>query len=189
MDRDEERVGWLVEGMGAEGLDALICGLPPNVLMLCGYWPIVGQSLAVATSEGKVGILAPADEEEFARTSWADEIEVFEPSATGAPKDITEILSQPFGRLAAKLNLHGKRIGFESRSAQIPSPYASVHVFNDDLRRLLQQSLPLSDLVDLELLLMRLASRKSAFEIDKITVACEIAEKALERAPSKYKRV
>jgi Xaa-Pro aminopeptidase len=164
--------------MESAGLDAIICGMPPYVLMLTGYWPVVGQSIAVATSEGKVGILAPKDEEEFARDGWADELEFFESPKAGGVIDLVEAMRPPFTSLLSRLGLTNGKIGYESRGAQIPSPYASVHAFNEDIKRLLIACLPFATLADHELLLANLASRKSPSEIERIQIACDIAERA-----------
>jgi hypothetical protein len=50
---DAERREWLSAELRGAGLDALVATLPANVLLLTGYYPVVGTSLAIATSEVK----------------------------------------------------------------------------------------------------------------------------------------
>jgi hypothetical protein len=47
--RDEERVRRIQSALNGAGLHAVVCALPENVLLLSGYWPVVGDALALAT--------------------------------------------------------------------------------------------------------------------------------------------
>ena len=49
MPRDPERLDRLQTAMEEAGLDAIVCSLPQNVLLLTGYFPVVGTSLAFMT--------------------------------------------------------------------------------------------------------------------------------------------
>ena len=66
--RDEERVARICDALRAENLDALVCALPSNVLLLSGYWPVIGSAIAIATRDGEIAVAAPEDENELART-------------------------------------------------------------------------------------------------------------------------
>jgi Xaa-Pro aminopeptidase len=77
--RDTERIERTVRALREAKLDAVMCALPSNVLLLSGYWPVVGASIAVVTREGAVGLVAPADEADLAATGWADTAERFAP--------------------------------------------------------------------------------------------------------------
>jgi hypothetical protein len=55
-----------------------VCGLRANVLLLSGYWPVIGSALAVATRDGAVALIVPADEAELASTGWADATHTFD---------------------------------------------------------------------------------------------------------------
>ncbi len=52
--RDEERGRRIRDALEGLGLEAVVCSLPENVLLLSGYWPVVGDAIAVATREGQV---------------------------------------------------------------------------------------------------------------------------------------
>ncbi|HZS92056.1 MAG TPA: M24 family metallopeptidase [Chloroflexota bacterium] len=61
MTRGTERVERIATGLREADLDALICALPSNVLLLSGYWPVVGNALAEDVFEaGMVFNVEPA---------------------------------------------------------------------------------------------------------------------------------
>ena len=62
MERDAERVERVRREIIEADIDALICTLPMNVLMLTAYWPVIGSSIAVFTRDGSISLLVPKDE-------------------------------------------------------------------------------------------------------------------------------
>src|SRR5579871_4374516 len=62
MVQSAERLARIREALVESGCDALLCTLPANVLLLSGYWPVVGSAVAVANRDGRVVVLAPDDE-------------------------------------------------------------------------------------------------------------------------------
>src|SRR6185312_988444 len=82
--RDEERVTRIQDALKGARLDAVVCALPENVLLLSGYWPVVGNALAIATREGRVAVIAPEDERDLAEAGWADDIRTFQPAPLDA---------------------------------------------------------------------------------------------------------
>lgn len=68
--RDHDRVERIRRGLQRVQLDAILCTLPDYVLLLSGYWPVVGASIAIATSEGRICLIVPEDEMELARSGW-----------------------------------------------------------------------------------------------------------------------
>jgi Xaa-Pro aminopeptidase len=70
-ERDRDRIDRIRGALREAGLDALICALPSNVLLLSGYWPVVGTSVAIATRDGAVGLILPKDEAELGTAGWA----------------------------------------------------------------------------------------------------------------------
>jgi hypothetical protein len=51
VERDLDRVERVVDALRAGGYNALICALPANVLMLTGYWPVMGSAIATVTAD------------------------------------------------------------------------------------------------------------------------------------------
>ncbi len=68
--RDRERYLRLTQGLRARDLDAVVCAFPSNVLLLTGYWPVVGTAMALATCNSEIVILAPDDEGELTKQRW-----------------------------------------------------------------------------------------------------------------------
>ena len=91
--RDHERIGRIQRALREAGLDALVCALPSNVLLLSDYWPVVGTSVAVVTREGAVGVALPEDEQELAAGGWADVQEAFAPSSLQAAPPLLGVLA------------------------------------------------------------------------------------------------
>ena len=60
--------------------DLLVCAMPSNVLLLSGYWPAVGYSVALATRDGRIVLMVPEDEDDLAEQSWADEVVTYAPA-------------------------------------------------------------------------------------------------------------
>ena len=71
-ENERARVERLQQKMAKEGLDALICHLPENVVYLTDTWPHHGFSVAVLPREGKPLLFLPEVEEGYAKREWAD---------------------------------------------------------------------------------------------------------------------
>src|SRR6476646_10244041 len=76
MERDAERIERLTAALGAANLDALCCRLPHNVLLLTGYWPMLGTAIALLTRDGDLALLVPEDEHLLARHGWVDDARI-----------------------------------------------------------------------------------------------------------------
>src|SRR5689334_19023324 len=77
MARDQERIHRIQGALEKAHWDALVCARPANVLLLSGYWPVIGASIAITTREGKIGLVIPEDECELAAKYSIDEMEAF----------------------------------------------------------------------------------------------------------------
>jgi Xaa-Pro aminopeptidase len=180
MERDTERVQRVVDALRDGGHDALLCALPANVLMLTGYWPVIGSAIAVATSDGRVSLLAPADERDLAEAGWADELQTFELGGLGRLLRVRDAAAAPLAQLlrAAGLDADGARIAFEGGSAIEPASYVSTHVYGAAMRELLAQAAPRARLEDGSELIARLRAVKTPREVECVARACLVAERA-----------
>jgi Xaa-Pro aminopeptidase len=70
MNQDKARSERVKNALRDGDLDAVLCALPSNVLMLTGYFPVVGTSVAIFTGDGEICLLAPEDETELAARSF-----------------------------------------------------------------------------------------------------------------------
>jgi Xaa-Pro aminopeptidase len=111
MPRDPERLAAVQDALRDAGLDGLVCSLPTNVLLLTGYWPVVGTGLAVVARDGPTVILAPADERELAEAGGADRVRLFQPASLEKVESTAEAVAGPLAAVARELSLEGRRIG------------------------------------------------------------------------------
>src|SRR5579884_1597155 len=103
--RDAERVGRTRRALEGAGLDVLVCALPANVLLLSGYWPVVGTSVALATREGRLVLLVPEDERALAEQGGADDLRTFHPGSLHRLTDAEEAVAGPLADAARALGI------------------------------------------------------------------------------------
>jgi Xaa-Pro aminopeptidase len=126
------RIQWIQDALGDAELDGLIVSLPSNVLMLSGYWPAVGTSLAAINADGRVAVICPDDERDLAMSGHADEFIAIHPGSLKYQRSAANSLDEPMNELLNRLSLRGSRLGIDS-NAHVPTPYASMHIFGDVL--------------------------------------------------------
>ncbi len=63
--------------MGEQGFDAVIVAKPSSVLLLSGYWPVIGATLAIATTRRTV-LLTPENEVPEVQCCSADAVYGYE---------------------------------------------------------------------------------------------------------------
>jgi Xaa-Pro aminopeptidase len=179
LDRDKERVARICAVLAEARFDALACAMPSNVLLQSGYWPVIGNAVAIVTREGAVGVVAPEDELDYARHSWADFIWTFGPASLDRIESPLDGIREPLREAAARLGLTaGARVGFEASGSFDPSSYASSFEYGAGMRDLLISVLGDPALADATDLLARLRSRLTAREIGIVRTACCIARNA-----------
>lgn len=175
---DKERISRVQSALQEEGLDGVVCGLPVYVLLLSGYWPVVGTSLAVATRDGACALLAPEDEEQLARHGNAGEVRTYRPISLEKIQSVAEAAAQPLRRLLSDMGLSCGRVGYELGSASEPASYSAMHLFGGSLVELLRAAAPSMALAPADDLLARLAAVKTPAEVERIRTSCQIAAEA-----------
>lgn len=166
---DLERIDRIVAELKDAKLDALVCALPMNVLMVSGYWPVVGTAVAICTREGEVWVAAPQAEREFAAAAGPHRLETF------APGSLSKLDALPVSSCLRELlkSREGWRLGVETGAAAVPVGYSALHIYGAQLRELLAEH----QLVPADDLLSRLRAAKTAREIEFIRAACLVSEK------------
>jgi Xaa-Pro aminopeptidase len=177
MQRDEERISRVVEALEESRLDAVVCSFPSNVLLLSGYWPVIGTAIAVVSRAGIVGLIAPSDERDLVEDGWADESRFFESGSIEELRSAAEAVQKPLTDLLRTLQLDRGRLGFESAAVSQPCSYAAMHVYGAEMQRLISKASGAS-LHPADELLARLRSIPTSAEIGHIRIACRIAERA-----------
>ncbi|MBV8234893.1 MAG: aminopeptidase P family protein, partial [Acidimicrobiia bacterium] len=178
MIRDIARVERVSRALGEAGLEALIATLPAHVLILTGYWPVIGNALAITHRDGQVVILAPEDERELAEGGWADELHTFQPVSPSELKTLDEAVCEPLARIARSLDLDSARIGHEQGPVSEPASYAAISLYGAGIVELLRQVCPSAILKPADEVFRRLAAVKTPHELDRVRVACHITEQA-----------
>lgn len=102
---DVERKRRVVEAMKQLPLDAFICGSASEILLITGYWPVIGPSVAIFTVEGDIHLVLPEDEVELARASSEASLAPYKPSELSTIIKPIEALSCPLRRVTARLAL------------------------------------------------------------------------------------
>lgn len=178
--RDEERIARIEHVLCAVGLDALACALPTNVLLLSGYWPVVGTAIAIATRGGRIAVLAPEDERDLAVRGWPDVLETFSPGSLDAIRRAGDVVVDPLARAFGALGLASgrARIGYERGECLEPGSYVSLHLYGATLQALLETALPHVTLAPADEALTLLRERKTARERECIARSCRAAQTA-----------
>lgn len=178
MQPDAERIFRISRGLRESGLDGLVCSLATNVLLLTGYWPVVGTAVAVANCEGKLALVAPEDERELVERGWAHDCRFFESGSLEEIRSTIDTIRQPLLDVLRELGMGRWQVGVEAGPCFEPSTYAAMNFYGASLRDALKEAVPSIALVPADELLARLRSRPTQQEIERIRIACEMAEQA-----------
>lgn len=173
-----ERVRQIQDTLRENKWDVLVCALPMNVLLLSGYWPVVGSGVAIASADGKIRLLVPEDEEDLAKHGWADEVHTFKPDSLHEILTTAQAIRNPLRKLAESISTEQVRLGFEGQETSEPASYSAMHLYSGTMSGLLEGTFRIAALVSAHEALANLRARKTPFEIDRIRTACAIAEKA-----------
>ncbi len=179
--RDRERVERIQQALTESALDAVVCALPAYVLLLSGYWPVVGTSLCVATRDGHRVLLAPEDEQDLARHGQADDVRLYKPSSLERIQSVGEAAAPELRKILRDLKLNCARVGYELGAASEPASYSAMHLFGGSIVHLLREAAPANALAPADAMLARLAAVKTQYEVDRIRTACQIAAEGFSR--------
>ncbi|HEX2911834.1 MAG TPA: Xaa-Pro peptidase family protein [Chloroflexia bacterium] len=185
--KGNERKEMIRQALTAANLDGLVCSTPANVLMLSGYWPVVGTGVALFNQEGQCLVLAPPGEEDLARNGWADDILCFEPGSLSALTNAQKALPEPLQKALKQLNLEKGRIGYEGWAWYEPASYSSMHFYGEALAALLKESANGATLVSAMDVIEQLKARLSHSELEILNAACEVAGMAFETGKQQLK--
>ncbi|MGH9743653.1 MAG: M24 family metallopeptidase [Candidatus Acidiferrum sp.] len=163
-------------------LDAVICALPSNVLLLAGYWPVVGKSLAICVRGGPTTLLVPEDEHDLAEKGFADVIETFEPGTLRTLPNILDAIQPLLAAVLSKVRVASGSIGVETGGHYQASSYLGMYLFGSELPSVVQELLPSAVLVSIDQWIAEQACVKTSEELVQIRQACAIAKKAYESA-------
>jgi len=182
-----ERVRRIQQALKDAQIDAVFATLPSYVLMLTGYWPVIGTAVAIATADGEVAVLAPEDELHFAEHSWATRIRTFKPAKLDEISTAAITVGPPLRQLLHDLNAHCARIGYEMGAASEPSTYAGMNLYAQTVISMLRDAAPSAPLAPDDHLIRRLAAVKTPEEVARIRLSCQIAGLAFDNGRSQIR--
>jgi Xaa-Pro aminopeptidase len=172
MARDPQRREMILDELEASGLEALISVSPTEVLLLTGYWPVMGTSLAICTRDGGRCVVIPKDELELATATSDAEFLTYEPSTLEHLEPLAEVLQGPVKKVISILELKSGKIGIDLRGGAQGSSYPSVHHFRLSVLPLLQKSAPNLITVSADSSFERLKAVKTEAEIAILRRVC-----------------
>ncbi len=179
---DEERIRRVREEIRLVGLDAVVCRLPHNVLMLSGYWPVLADSTLVFPLEGEPVLIVPEGEEVRTESGWVDDVRTFKPVTLEKLSDSVAETLPILTDVAHGLRLNSARIGYEGGLDSMPASYAEVIAPLPYIEEMYRRAFRGSELVDATETLRSLRKVKTAYETGRIRLAHEIAAFGIEAA-------
>lgn len=174
-----ERLDRMRRAMQRDRLDALVLRLPENVLLLSGFWPMIGATLVVFSIDGDTHCIVPdCYESEAGLSLWTAQTSYYRYGVLGATP-AASVSSTLSGVASGK---SWKRIGYEGSFDVAAPPWntAEVLVPAAQARDLLNSVFSGKELVDASSLLQKERLTKTAFEIAKLRLASEISSIGLE---------
>ena len=184
--RDEERRQHIADALKEQQFDAVVCTLPSRVLLLSGYFPVVGTSFAIATREAQVLVIAPEDEHELAEQACVDEVIPYTPGRVDRLQTAGQAAVQPLKAAGQRLGLEYARIGLELGAASEPASYSAMNLFGGEVATILEQAIPHARLQPADGMLSKLAALKTPREVEHIRLSCRLAAAAFERGSRQF---
>ena len=184
---DTERKSRIQQALAEANFDAVICALPSDVLLLTGYWPVIGASVAICFREGPAILLVPEDEKEIAEDGFADSIVTFAAETLEDMQSITDAVRPLLTAALKRFNIDRGSIGVESGGSSQAASYLAVHLFGNNLADVVREALPHAALTSADAWIRNLKSVKTRFEIEKIRTACGIARNSFEIGASRLR--
>ncbi|HEX5415503.1 MAG TPA: Xaa-Pro peptidase family protein [Chloroflexota bacterium] len=175
MPGDPHRDARVRQVLAANGLAAVICRLPENLVCLADYYPQVGLSFILYPVEGEPTLIFPRPERESAAAGLIADLRTFETWRLIDPPPL-ESIGRLLGQVIADKKLRGKPVGYEgSFEAVAPSqlagePYVGARPTLDLLRTLIGDTL-----VDATDALDEIRAVKLPREIARLRLANEVA--------------
>jgi Xaa-Pro aminopeptidase len=165
---DEQRYQAVLKVLEECDLQAIVCFSSTEVLLLTGYWPVMGLSLAVFTRGGGVYAILPQDELEIAQATSSAKLIPYKPASLDKLTHPIEALLKPLKKLFTSLSLSSGRMGTNLYGATQGASYQSTHHFRGAVADLLQHAALDSQTVSVDAQLDRLKAVKTPTEIDLI---------------------
>ncbi len=168
--------------IAAAELEALVCQLPHHVLLLSGYFPVLGQSLAVLPAAGDALLIVPEAEVRFARQGWISDIRPYLPASLEEIQPTADVLAARLADACRERGLATARLGFEGSPTNVPAPYLEFLVPGCAAHGMWRELLPGAQWSDAIALLDEAMLCKTPGEVARIRQACWLGGLGMEAA-------
>lgn len=172
---DPERQQRTVAMLAATDLDAVICSSPTEVLLVTGYWPVMGSSLAIGTAHGDVKAIVPEDEVELAGKTTSAEILSYKPAGLHTLASPIQLLKEPLGSAMKQFSLAHARVGLQLTQGVQPSGYAVCNEYRASLLELLMELEPQASYRSCDELLEVMKATKTNKELAQMQTGSRVA--------------
>ncbi len=172
---DPERHARTIASLTDSGYDVIVATSPTEVLLVTGYWPVMGDSVAFFTSDGEVLVLLPEDEVELAQKSSAAKLISYKPAGLHTLLDPLQLLKEPLQCAIGSLALQSARMGLQLSQGVQPSSYAVCTQFRSRLVELLGEVAPASTRWGCDQLLEDMKAVKTTKELELMQTAADVA--------------
>lgn len=175
-----DRVSRMKRAMEEARLDAMVLRLPENVLLLTGFWPMIGAATLVFPREGDATLVSPHYFSlEVEASLWHSVPRYYRFGLLDAG-DAEDSVFQALRDIASGRNW--RNIGYEAGFKAIAPSWQSGEILVpvESARDYYAAAFPGAELVDATALIQKERSTKTAFEVEKLRIAGEISRIGLE---------
>ena len=186
---DPVRHAQICKALEDASIDGVVCGAASNVLLLSGYWPVMGASVAVFSSDGDVRLVLPEDEAALASASSAARQVAYRPGGLDTLATPIEAIRQPLLETLQAMGLAGKRLTVEMDAHMQPATYSSSLQLHCGMVDLLRPAGLGVELLDCGPMLDGLKAVRTPVELAILRRACAVVEAGFARAKDSCVRV
>ncbi len=163
-------------GLEAHGLDALVCRLPENVLLLTGYWPTSSFAFGVVPRQGRVVLIVVDTELADVPEGAADEVRSYGAGILSTPEPL-ESIERHLRDVLRAMDLERGRIGIEMNFELVAAGHTGGDVLLPSAPTMaaIGAAAPDAAVVDAGPMLEEARARKTPYEIDKLRRANAVA--------------
>ncbi len=173
---DQERRDRVRRALAEAKLDALVCRLAENVVLLSGYYPQIGASLCLFPADGEPVLLMPRMENELADRGFVADRRLYDCWQNRYPPPM-ESLARLLRQAVEEKGLRGGAVGYEGSFETIAPNQLSGEPtgVGAPTIALIREAVGGDRLVDAADLLYQLRARKTPTELARIGIANEVA--------------
>jgi Xaa-Pro aminopeptidase len=178
---DLERRERIREALTDFRLDGLVCVSQTDILLLTGYWPVMGASVVVFPTSQQVQVVLPEDEMEIASHSTSAHLIPYQPASLDNLSTPLEKLSPVLKSALAGVHLDKARLGIRRGLCMQPASYSSSLQLGQALESFLAKVAPDTKRIECDAELDLLKATKTSAELKLIRKSAAIAADAFTR--------